>query len=120
MGERIAEVHTTNSGEAAAGKFFAKHAMGRRGVVGVVDVPGEIRVGDRVIVRLSRPQKQADARTARAQAILTTEKDGVRLQTWLPFEPPLATMPLRVSVEPADEFRVFLADRIAAERTSAA
>ena len=63
---------------------------------------------------------QADARTVRAQAILTTEKDGVRLQAWLPFEPPLATMPLRVSVEPADEFRVFLADRLAAERASAA
>ncbi len=51
MGERIAEVFTTNSGEAAAGKFFPKHAMGRRGVVGVVDVPGVIAVGDRVIVR---------------------------------------------------------------------
>lgn len=51
MGERIAEVFTTSSGEVAAGKFFPKHAMGRRGVVGVVDVPGVIRVGDRVVVR---------------------------------------------------------------------
>ena len=63
---------------------------------------------------------QAEARTARAQAILTTEKDGVRLQAWLPFDPPLATVPLTLGVEPADEFRAFLAARIAAERTSAA
>jgi tetraacyldisaccharide 4'-kinase len=63
---------------------------------------------------------QAAARTARAQAILTTEKDGVRLQAWLPFEPPLATVPLTLGVEPADQFRAFLADRLAAERASAA
>lgn len=63
---------------------------------------------------------QAEARTARAQAILTTEKDGVRLQAWLPFEPPLATVPLTLHVEPADEFQAFLADRLAAERSSAA
>ena len=63
---------------------------------------------------------QAEARTARAQAILTTEKDHVRLQRWLPFDPPLATMPLTLGVEPDDEFQAFLADRIAAERTSVA
>ena len=51
MGRRIAEAFTTNSGEAAAGRLFPKHAMGLRGVVGVVDVPGVISVGDRVIVR---------------------------------------------------------------------
>ena len=62
---------------------------------------------------------QSEARTARAQAILTTEKDGVRLQAWLPFEPPLATVPLTLAVEPSDRFRAFLADRLAAERASA-
>jgi hypothetical protein len=51
IGEQIEEAFTTNTGEAAAGKFFCKQAMGRRGVVGVVDVPGMISVGDRVIVR---------------------------------------------------------------------
>ena len=63
---------------------------------------------------------QSEARTGRAQAILTTEKDGVRLQAWLPFEPPLATVPLTLGVEPAEEFQTFLADRLAAERTAAA
>ena len=62
---------------------------------------------------------QSEARRARAQAILTTEKDGVRLQAWLPFEPPLATVPLTLAIEPADVFQAFLTDRLAAERTSA-
>ena len=62
---------------------------------------------------------QSEARTARARAIVTTEKDGVRLQAWLPFEPPLATVPLTLAVEPADRFQAFLTDRLAAERTSA-
>ena len=62
---------------------------------------------------------QAEARIARAQAILTTEKDGVRLQAWLPFEPPLATVPLTLEVEEVNEFRAFLADRLAAERVTA-
>ena len=63
-------------------------------------------------------QIQAEAVTARARAILTTEKDGVRLEAWLPFEPPLVTLPLILGVEPADEFRAFLADRLAGERTA--
>lgn len=63
---------------------------------------------------------QAEARSARAHAILTTEKDHVRFQALLPFEPPLATMSLTLGIEPADEFRAFLADRLTAERTSAA
>ena len=63
---------------------------------------------------------RSEARAVRAQAILTTEKDGVRLQPWLPFEPPLATVPLTLGVEQADEFQAFLADRLAAERTSVA
>ena len=63
-------------------------------------------------------QIQAEAVTARARAILTTEKDGVRLEAWIPFEPPLVTLPLILGVEPADEFRAFLADRLAGERTA--
>ena len=63
---------------------------------------------------------QAEAAAAGAQAILTTEKDGVRLQAWLPFEPPMATLPLTLGVEPVAAFKAFLADRLAAERTTAA
>ncbi len=52
MGVQIADKHTTNSGEPVAGKMFPRHALGLRGVVGVVDVPGIINAGDRVIVQV--------------------------------------------------------------------
>jgi len=52
MGEQIAAKYTTQSGERAAGHLFASRAFGLRGVVGVVDVPGVIRAGDKVVVQL--------------------------------------------------------------------
>ena len=52
MGTQLAEVHTTNSGEPVVGKLFPKRAMGLRGALGVVDVPGVISVGDHVKVRI--------------------------------------------------------------------
>ena len=55
MGAEIAAAYTTSTGEPAVGKMFPKHSMGLRGVVGVVDVPGQIRAGDRVIVDARRP-----------------------------------------------------------------
>jgi MOSC domain-containing protein YiiM len=55
MAEQIAAKHTTNSGEPVEGRMFPKRAMGLRGVVGVVDVPGGIEVGDRVIVQVYEP-----------------------------------------------------------------
>jgi hypothetical protein len=55
VGDEIVARHTTNSGEPVAGKLFPKHAMGLRGVVGVVDVPGTIRSGEPVTVRVYEP-----------------------------------------------------------------
>ena len=52
MADQIAAKHTTRSGEPVEGKMFPKYAMGLRGVVGVVDVPGLINPGDSVVVRL--------------------------------------------------------------------
>lgn len=52
MGEQITAKYTTHSGERAAGHLFASRAFGLRGVVGVVDVPGMIHAGDKVIVQL--------------------------------------------------------------------
>jgi hypothetical protein len=52
MGERITAKHTTQTGERAAGHLFPSRAFGLRGVVGVVDVPGVIQAGDKVIVQL--------------------------------------------------------------------
>ncbi len=59
---------------------------------------------------------QVEARRVRAQAIVTTDKDFVRLEPWLPFDPVLATMPLTCAVTPEAPFRAFIADRLAAER----
>ena len=52
MGEEIEAAYTTTTGEPAVGKMFGKHSIGLRGVVGVVDVPGEIRTGDRIILEV--------------------------------------------------------------------
>ncbi len=48
MAAEIEAAYTTSSGDPAAGKMFGKHSFGLRGVVGVIDVPGEIRTGDRI------------------------------------------------------------------------
>jgi hypothetical protein len=55
MADQIVAQHTTRSGKRVAGKMFPKYAMGLRGVVGVVDVPGAIRSGDSLIVKLCAP-----------------------------------------------------------------
>jgi len=52
MGEQITAKYTTHSGERAAGHLFASRAFRLRGVVGVVDVPGVIHAGDKVVVQL--------------------------------------------------------------------
>ena len=54
MGAEISAAYTASSGESADGKMFGKHSIGLRGVVGVVDVPGEIRTGDRVEVEITK------------------------------------------------------------------
>lgn len=55
MSVAVAEKHATRSGEALKPGAWQRAAMGRRGIVGVVDVPGEIRVGDEVIVEVFTP-----------------------------------------------------------------
>jgi hypothetical protein len=52
MGEQIAFKYSTRSGESLTGTSWLRPASGRRGLVGVIDVPGEIRVGDEVEVRV--------------------------------------------------------------------
>ena len=63
----------------------------------------------------------ADVRRIAAQAaahgaglVLTTEKDAVRLAPLAPFGVAVAAVPLRVAVEPADGFRAWLLERVAA------
>jgi hypothetical protein len=53
MGEQITAKYTTSSGDPAAGHLFPSKAFGIRGVVGVVDVPGVINAGDKVVVQIN-------------------------------------------------------------------
>jgi len=55
MGEQIEAAYATTSGSPADGKAFPRHAVGRRGVVGMVDTPGLIRAGDRITVQIPKP-----------------------------------------------------------------
>jgi hypothetical protein len=52
MGEQIASKYTTRSGQLLTGQSWLRPAAGRRGLVGVIDLPGEINVGDEVEVRI--------------------------------------------------------------------
>ncbi len=61
---------------------------------------------------------QEEARRAGAEAIVTTDKDFVRLEPWLPLDPVVATMPLTCTVTPEAPFRAFVAGRLAAERSA--
>ena len=52
MGEQIASKYSTRSGKPLTDKTWLRPAAGRRGVVGVIDYPSEILVGDEVEVRV--------------------------------------------------------------------
>jgi tetraacyldisaccharide 4'-kinase len=56
------------------------------------------------------------ARAAGASAIVTTEKDYVRLLPHRPFPLPVGYVPLTMDVEPLDDFRRWLSESIAAAR----
>lgn len=52
MGAQIVSKHSTRSNQALTDTSWLRPASGRRGLVGVIDVPGEIRTGDEVEVRV--------------------------------------------------------------------
>ena len=52
MSEKIAQTHTTTSGQPPKRLAFVKAAKRLRGLVGVVDVVGVINAGDEVIVKV--------------------------------------------------------------------
>jgi len=57
MSEKIAKIHTTTSGQPPKRLAFVKAAKRLRGLVGVVDVVGEINAGDKVIVKVFNPKR---------------------------------------------------------------
>ena len=73
--------------------------------------------------RYSRRDVAHIVRTASAQGadvIVTTEKDAVRLLPYRPLGVRLAVVPLRLSVEPEEEFRAWLLARLRRARGEAA
>ena len=55
-------------------------------------------------------------RRRRIDCVMTTEKDMVRLERFVPLAFPLVWLPLRVVVEPSEEFRAWLVARLASIR----
>jgi MOSC domain-containing protein YiiM len=51
MSQRIADLHTSNSGTPIRRMDFCNHAKRIRGVVGSIDVPGIINTEDEVIIQ---------------------------------------------------------------------
>ncbi len=107
-GSRVAAV----AGIARPGRFFDDLRAAGFDVVHTMAFPDHHRYGRHDAGRI-----QEQARRARARAIVTTDKDFVRLEPWLPFDPVLATMPLTCTVTPEAPFRAFIAGRLAAERS---
>ncbi|MFP6867322.1 MAG: MOSC domain-containing protein [Roseibacillus sp.] len=52
MGARIVAKHITHSGEPLRATSWLRPAAGRRGLVGIVNVPGVIKAGDEVEVQV--------------------------------------------------------------------
>lgn len=52
MGARIAAKYSTKTGHSLADNAWLRPASGRRGLVGVINVPGKIQAGDEVEVRV--------------------------------------------------------------------
>lgn len=62
----------------------------------------------------------AEARRVGADMLLTTEKDLVRLRPFRPLPLPIAVLPLRFAIEPADAFRLWIRTSLAAIRNPVA
>lgn len=61
----------------------------------------------------------AAARASGATAVVTTEKDAVRLEALLPQDLPFLAVPLQTSLEPGDVFAAWLVERLASARAHA-
>ncbi len=107
-GARVAAV----AGVARPERFFDDVRAAGLDVVSVLVFADHHRYSRRDAARIG-----TEARRSGAEAIVTTDKDFVRLEAWMPFDPALATMPLTCSVTPEAPFREFIAQRLAAERS---
>jgi tetraacyldisaccharide 4'-kinase len=102
------------AGIARPERFFEDARSCGWDVRGAVTFPDHHRFGAADVAGLV-----AAARAAGARAILTTEKDLVRLLPFRPMAMPIVWLPLAVRIEPELAFREWLAARLLAERESA-
>jgi tetraacyldisaccharide 4'-kinase len=95
------------AGLARPGRFY--EALAREGwtVSGQVSFPDHHRYTRGDIGRI-----EAAMREARAVMVLTTEKDLVRLLPIRPLPMPVAWVPLLAGIQPAEEFRAWLRERV--------
>ncbi|MBI1874334.1 MAG: tetraacyldisaccharide 4'-kinase [Acidobacteria bacterium] len=63
---------------------------------------------------------EAEARRVGAELLLTTEKDLIRLRPFRPLPFPVAVLPLRFAIEPAEAFRLWIRTSLATIRNSVA
>ena len=99
------------SGIADPASFAAAVRAGDRTVVGERAFGDHHPYSARDVARIV-----ADARAAGAEAVVTTEKDYVRLLPHRPFPLPVGYLPLTMEVEPRDDFRMWLRTSLATAR----
>ena len=99
------------AGIANPARFFAELAASGWDLAGTAHVADHYRYRPRDVASLV-----SAARACGAWAMVTTEKDLMRLLPFAPFAMPVCWVPLHVRIEPADAFRRWLAERLADER----
>lgn len=88
------------AGIAAPARFAAALRAAGWHVVEELSYPDHHAYGRRDLARIA-----AAVRDRGATAVLTTEKDAVRLLSLRPLPVPIAAVPLQIAIEPSDRFR---------------
>jgi tetraacyldisaccharide 4'-kinase len=101
------------AGVARPARFFEELQASGWTIVGTAPFPDHRRYTTGDLAALV-----AAARSAGATALITTEKDVMRLLSFRPLPLPLIWVPLDVRIEPAPAFRRWLSDRLVNERSA--
>jgi len=102
------------TGIARPDRFVADIASAGWEISGVMEFRDHHRYDARDVERIA-----AEARAKGSAIVLTTEKDAVRLAACNLSGLPIASVPLIISIEPAEEFRRWLIERIRSGSPSA-
>jgi tetraacyldisaccharide 4'-kinase len=102
------------TGIARPDRFVADIASAGWEISGVMEFRDHHRYGARDVERIA-----AEARAKGSAIVLTTEKDAVRLAACDLSGLPIASVPLIISIEPAEAFRRWLIERIRSGSPSA-